>query len=150
MLRTFESRSFVVNEETFDVLEKLKVPQRLLALRHEHEGDTVLNARDMQEILEPLFPDSKKGTLHRTSIVEASAIACSHRQTGGTIVEGLVCDDAPQFKLLTGELALCWAHEARHYTRLSAYRFMYDRIGGRFEMLSLADAIEAKHSLREC
>ncbi|MCP4398968.1 MAG: hypothetical protein GY801_16920 [bacterium] len=34
------------------MLEKLKVPKRLLALRHEHEGDTVLNARDMQGILE--------------------------------------------------------------------------------------------------
>ncbi|MCP4405109.1 MAG: hypothetical protein GY801_48385 [bacterium] len=38
VLRNFESRSFVVNEETFDVLENLKIPKRLLALRHEHEA----------------------------------------------------------------------------------------------------------------
>jgi hypothetical protein len=31
----------------------------------------------------------------------------------------LVCDDAPQFKLLTEELALCWVHEGRHYKKLN-------------------------------
>jgi Transposase IS66 family len=32
-----------------------------------------------------------------------------------------VCDDAPQFKLLTDNLALCWVHEARHYKKLSPF-----------------------------
>jgi len=31
----------------------------------------------------------------------------------------LICDDAPQFKLLTEELSLCWVDEARHYKKLS-------------------------------
>ncbi|MGK5092888.1 transposase [Deltaproteobacteria bacterium TL4] len=31
----------------------------------------------------------------------------------------LVCDDAPQFKLLALDLALCWIHEGRHYKKLS-------------------------------
>ena len=29
------------------------------------------------------------------------------------------CDDAPQFKLITAERALCWVHEGRHYKKLS-------------------------------
>ena len=29
-----------------------------------------------------------------------------------------VCDDAPQFKLLTKNLALCWIHDGRHYKKL--------------------------------
>ncbi len=29
-----------------------------------------------------------------------------------------VCDDAPQFKLLTKKLALCWIHDGRHYKKL--------------------------------
>ena len=35
------------------------------------------------------------------------------------MVRTLVCDDAPQFKLLTEELALCWVHEGRHYKKLN-------------------------------
>ncbi len=35
------------------------------------------------------------------------------------IVQILVCDDARQFKLLTGKLALCWIHEGRHDEKLS-------------------------------
>ena len=31
----------------------------------------------------------------------------------------LLSDDAPQFKKLTAEHALCWIHEGRHYNRLS-------------------------------
>ncbi|WP_238360655.1 hypothetical protein [Iningainema tapete] len=34
------------------------------------------------------------------------------------MVQALVCDDAPQFKLLTTELALCWDHVGRHYKKL--------------------------------
>jgi hypothetical protein len=36
-----------------------------------------------------------------------------------TIVKLLVCDDAPQFQLLTEEVALCWIHDARHYKKLN-------------------------------
>jgi hypothetical protein len=33
----------------------------------------------------------------------------------------LICDDAPQFTLVTAELALCWVHEGRHYKKLVPY-----------------------------
>ena len=31
----------------------------------------------------------------------------------------LLCDDAPQFKIITEELALCWVHDGRLYKKLS-------------------------------
>jgi hypothetical protein len=34
------------------------------------------------------------------------------------IVNLLLCDDAPQFKLITDDLSLCWVHDGRHYKRL--------------------------------
>ena len=37
------------------------------------------------------------------------------------MVRLLVCDDAPQFALVTDELALCWVHEGRHYKKLLPY-----------------------------
>ncbi|MDQ7089115.1 MAG: hypothetical protein Q9M50_00480 [Methylococcales bacterium] len=30
----------------------------------------------------------------------------------------MLADDAPQFKLLTEHLGLCWVHDARHYKKL--------------------------------
>ncbi len=37
------------------------------------------------------------------------------------IVQLLICDDAPQFKIITQLLALCWIHDARHYKKLNPY-----------------------------
>ena len=51
--------------------------------------------------------------------MEASAIAAYHRQTEIPIIDVLLSDDAPQFKKLTLEQALCWIHEGRHHNRLN-------------------------------
>ena len=40
------------------------------------------------------------------------------RRRGVSVVRLLVCDDAPQFTLVTEELALCWVYEGRHYKKL--------------------------------
>ena len=61
------------------------------------------------------------GAQTRTRLLEALAIAAYHAQTDWPIVACLVCDDAAQFRLVTDELALCWVHEGRHYTKLTAY-----------------------------
>jgi len=45
-------------------------------------------------------------------IVEAAALAAYHAEAGH--VRLLVCDDAKQFKVVAGELALCWIHDRRH------------------------------------
>ena len=37
------------------------------------------------------------------------------------MVRLLVCDDAPQFTLVTEELGLCWVHDGRHYKKLIPY-----------------------------
>jgi len=50
--------------------------------------------------------------------MEAAAIAYYHQEVGRPIVKVLLGDDAPQFKLITQELSLCWVHDGRHYKRL--------------------------------
>ncbi len=35
------------------------------------------------------------------------------------MVEILICDDAPQFKSVTAEVALCWVHAGRHFKKLT-------------------------------
>lgn len=49
---------------------------------------------------------------------EAMAIAAYHERTDIPVVSIFMADDAPQFKLLTELLALCWIHDGRHYKKL--------------------------------
>jgi len=119
VLRNFESRSFMFNEETFSLLEQLKVPQKLIILLHKVEKNIPFNEQEMHEILNNIFPDPAKGKLHRIRIMEAGAIAYYHQEIDMPIVKVLLCDDAPQFKLISDELSLCWIHDGRHYKRLS-------------------------------
>jgi Transposase IS66 family len=51
-------------------------------------------------------------------IYAALAIAAYQSQSEWTVVQTLVCDDAPQFNYLTPELALCWVHAGRHFKKL--------------------------------
>ena len=37
------------------------------------------------------------------------------------VVSVLLCDDAPQFKLITRQLSLCWIHDGRHYKKLDPF-----------------------------
>ncbi|MGB3508737.1 MAG: transposase [Microcoleaceae cyanobacterium] len=48
------------------------------------------------------------------------------------MVPTLVCDDAPQFKLLTDNIALCWVHEGRHYKKLSPFIACHQKILDKF------------------
>lgn len=61
------------------------------------------------------------GPQQRRWVEDAAAVAAYHAQTGVPVVRLLVCDDAPQFKGVTDELALCWVHEGRHYKKLVPY-----------------------------
>lgn len=118
VLRNFESRSFMFNDEAFSLLEQLKVPKKLIILLDKVDKNTAFNEQEMHEILINLFPDPNKGKLHRTRIMEASAIAHYHQEIDLPIVKLLLSDDAPQFKLIIDELSLCWVHDGRHYKRL--------------------------------
>ena len=118
VLRNFESRNFLFNEETFSLLKQLKVPQKLIILLHKVEKNITFNEQEIHKILNNIFPDTNKGKLHRIRIMEASAIAFYHQEVGWPIVKVLLGDNAPQFKLITDELMLCWVHDGRHYKRL--------------------------------
>jgi len=80
------------------------------------EKDNLLNETAIDTRLNSI---DKLGSTQRTRIKEALAIAAYREQTDFPIIEKLVCDDAPQFKLLTKYIALCWIHDGRHYKKLT-------------------------------
>jgi len=48
-------------------------------------------------------------------------VTAYHAQLEFPIVRLVICDDAPQFKWVTEELALCWIHDGRHYKKLTPH-----------------------------
>jgi len=120
ILRNFESRSFIFNKETFELLKQLNISQKLInRLLSETEQDKELNEKEMEAVLAGIFPDPAKGKNNRIRIMEAAAISSYHNETGIPIVKVLVSDDAPQFKLIIDEQMLCWVHDGRHYKKLN-------------------------------
>ncbi len=66
-------------------------------------------------------PLSRLGPRQREQVREALAVAAYLADPDWPVVRTLVCDDAPQFRAITPELALCWIHEGRHYKQLTPF-----------------------------
>jgi hypothetical protein len=64
-------------------------------------------------------PLARLGPRQREQVREALAVAAYLADPDWPVVRTLVCDDAPQFRAITPELALCWIHEGRHYKQLT-------------------------------
>lgn len=113
--------TFLFDEKAFAVMEEMKLPSKPLErLQHILIVKKLLNKSMNQKVLDGLlaniFPNPSKHQTNRKIIKEASAIA-AYQQLPHAI-SSLVCDDAPQFKLITQLLGLCWIHEGRHYKKL--------------------------------
>lgn len=111
-----DERRFLLNDEAFELLRLLRVSAQVIgqldALPHEQE----LGEDELAGLLDQHLPDVS--FQQRKWILDATAIAAYHAQTECPVVALLICDDAPQFKLVTDELSLCWIHEGRHYKKL--------------------------------
>jgi hypothetical protein len=66
-------------------------------------------------------PLGRLGPKQREQVREALAVAAYLADPDWPVVRTLVCDDAPQFRAITPELALCWIHEGRHYKQLTPF-----------------------------
>jgi regulator of replication initiation timing len=118
ILRNSQDRRFCFNEEAMSLLKQLKVPKKIMrVVSTTFTKDHEYTQAEVEALIKEHLP--KIGKLHKSRILEASAIASYHQEAGYPVVEVLVCDDAPQFKLVALLLALCWVHDGRHYKKLS-------------------------------
>ncbi|TMC94841.1 MAG: hypothetical protein E6J11_14695, partial [Chloroflexi bacterium] len=109
---------FQMNALALELLPQLGVSEkwcRTLPTLLSH--DQTYTENQLDDVLDAHLP--KYGATLRKSVKEALAIATYRTQTAYPVVELLLCDDAPQFKWLTVQLALCWVHEYRHYKKLT-------------------------------
>src|SRR2546428_7525756 len=116
VLTNHRPRRFLVNEEALGYVEACglsAVRRRQLA---QVLGAVIMDEATLQALLEVQLPGL--GLQQRKWILDATAVAAYHAELEFPVVRLLVCDDAPQFTLVTAELALCWVHEGRHYKKL--------------------------------
>ncbi len=100
-------------------MERVGLPQskRALISQLPHEQD--FNENEFLSLLAEKVPGL--GLKQQKRVLEAAALAYYHSQQDWPVVSLLICDDAPQFKSITDELALCWIHDGRHYKKLNPY-----------------------------
>jgi hypothetical protein len=88
---------------------------KLAALPRDQELDEVT----LTQLLDG--PARGLGPKQQDQVREALALAAYLADPDWPVVRTLVCDDAPQFRAITAELALCWIHEGRHYKQLTPF-----------------------------
>lgn len=110
---------FLLNEMTYELLETFKVPIKWVNQLKLLPQQKAFTETEFNSLIDEYL--SKLGSQNRSRICESAAIAFYHQQSTVPVIKTLVCDDAPQFKLITSDLALCWVHEGRHYKKISPF-----------------------------
>lgn len=116
VLRQGRKRIYVLNVEALAYLDGMPFSKETRRILEGWRSETVMEEETFIHELDLRLPILNKQ--HRSAVLSAAAVAAYHAEHGVSIVQTLVCDDAPQFKWLTRGLALCWIHEGRHYKKL--------------------------------
>ena len=129
VFRNFTPREFLYNSEAISLLDSFKLAKKIrLAIEQQLEKDTRYDEQTIDSLLDIIKP----GPQQRTRIMEACAIAAYREQKEKPVIKILMCDDAPQFKLLTEEITLCWIHDGRHYKKLNPAVPLHDTLRDEF------------------
>ncbi|MDD5268575.1 MAG: hypothetical protein PHO08_15850 [Methylococcales bacterium] len=113
--------------DTFRLAGKARV-----AIDAQLPADVVMNESEFNAQLTRI---DTLGSRERVHLTEACAIAFYQQQTDFPIIERLMADDAPQFKLLTLFLYLCLIHDARHYKKLKPFVPLHQQVLAGFRSL---------------
>ncbi len=119
VLQNQSQAQFLLNEQTKQWLETFDIPKwarRLIEKWPYHEWLTY------EQIKERVESDlSRLNKQQKARVLESAALTAYHAQTTMPVLTALMSDDAPQFKWLAEEQALCWIHDGRHYKKLTPY-----------------------------
>jgi len=119
VLRNFGPRSFLLNEETFSYIDIFRLPFQVVRQLKTFPQQKPIGQEEFFSLLDKCLP--YLGPQQYKRVLDAAAVAAYHAQMEFPVIRLLLCDDAPQFKLVTQELALCWVHDGRHYKKLDPF-----------------------------
>jgi hypothetical protein len=108
---------YCLNRHAFKVLKQLQLSKKHFKKIKNLGSENIFTEQEFENLISHEFPLIEKGV--KSKIFEAAAIAAYRKGKDHLVVKALLCDDAPQFKLICKELALCWVHDGRHYKKLN-------------------------------
>ena len=79
-----KARSYLFDEEAFDLLEGFKRSKKLIAQLRERGFGKMLDEMQMQQLLGGVLPDQDKGKIRRTRIMEAIKRCAGFMTDGAT------------------------------------------------------------------
>jgi len=117
VLRLGTPRAYQFNRYAWAFLAEHRLPVAVLTALGQLPQGVDLDADTFGALREEHVP--RVGPQQRQQILDAAAIGAYRVQQDVPVVEILICDDAPQFKGVTAEVALCWVHAGRHFKKLT-------------------------------
>jgi len=119
VLQNLPQAQFLLNNQTKRWLESFKTPKWARRLIEKWPQNEWLTHEQIEERVANNLADL--GKQQKARVLEAAALTAYHAQTTIPILKVLMSDDAPQFKWLAEEQALCWIHDGRHYKKLTPH-----------------------------
>ena len=119
ILQNVSEAQFLLNAQTVDWLETFAVPKWAQRVIAQWPTDVLLSYDQFEKMVSTDL--NRLNDQQQARVFEAAALRAYHTQTAMPIVPLLLSDDAPQFKSITDEQALCWIHEGRHYKKLTPH-----------------------------
>jgi hypothetical protein len=119
VLKNGNPLQYCLNQQALEIrLGGLKLGKNYLNPLKNIESEHEYTENEFEQKIAQLFPSLTDRV--KQKIFEAAAIASSRmgKGSGPPVVKKMMCDDAPQFKLIFEQLALCWVHDGRHYKKL--------------------------------
>jgi hypothetical protein len=132
ILQNLSSSSFLLNEQTSDYLKTFAVPKWVQRTIAKWPHNLLISSDQLEELVNIHLERLNKQ--QQVRVFEAAALSYYHSQTQMPIVPLLLSDDAPQFKSITAEQALCWIHEGRHYKKLTPFLDYHRQLLGDFRV----------------
>jgi hypothetical protein len=116
LLTDFAPPRYIYNQHACGLLDLFNLSGKArVAIDAQLPSDTVMDGTEFKAHLARI---DTLGIRQSARLTEACAIAYYQQQTEFPVIDTLLADDAPQFKLLTRCLGLCWVHDGRHYKKL--------------------------------
>ena len=109
--------TYCLNDHAFSILNQLVISKKHFKKLEQLKSEIIFNQQQFENLISQHFPLLEHRT--KSKILEAAAIAAYRKGVDCLVVKILLCDDAPQFKLICDKIALCWVHDGRHYKKLN-------------------------------
>ena len=119
ILQNASNPVYLLNETTAAWLELFATPQWAPRVVATWPPGRILSPAELDDWVQTHLGRLNKQ--QRARIKEAAALTAYYHQSDVPIVPTLLSDDAPQFRFVTPEHALCWVHEGRHYKKLTPF-----------------------------